>query len=292
MAKESDLSTDWQRSAGSFSCIVCKRQRLPASEFSKKQVEKALESLNSIPDKDVRTGPEITSTSYVSAVCKKCTEEKEAQERADAAARRTTRDEAAAEAGPLEEPERAAVTLGDRPFGMTPSKADGAGYLVVKVSEGKPAAKAGVRPGWRLASIEGEPVGDRDLEALQAALKEAKLPVAVEFDKVPGNADFCTACQQILAVPLFSRKMRTKPPEKRRCSSCVEAAEGNEAGEEGGADGESAGQDGKGKQSKLSELQALCAETAAQGEQVTGIKAVRGGSFAGRGGKARGRGYR
>ena len=37
MAASEELSTDWLRSAGDFECVVCKRTRLPASEFSNKQ---------------------------------------------------------------------------------------------------------------------------------------------------------------------------------------------------------------------------------------------------------------
>ena len=36
------LNTDWRRSAGDFECQVCKRKRLPASEFSKTQATLAL----------------------------------------------------------------------------------------------------------------------------------------------------------------------------------------------------------------------------------------------------------
>eukprot|EP00434_Breviolum_minutum_P034943 symbB.v1.2.030929.t1/scaffold3537.1/size54447/2 len=95
-----------------------------------------------------------------------------------------------------------------------------------------------------------------------------------------GNKEFCTNCQEILFASSFSRKMKTKPPEKRRCSTCVEAAAEAEEGQ-APADGE-----GTGPASKLSELKQLCAETAKEAEQVTGLKAVRG---AGRG---RGRGYK
>mmetsp|Transcript_55177 Transcript_55177/g.170877 ORF Transcript_55177/g.170877 Transcript_55177/m.170877 type:complete len:246 (+) Transcript_55177:104-841(+) len=101
MAKSEDLSTDWQKSAGDFSCTVCRRKRLPASEFSKKQVEKALESLKSIPDKDIRTGPDIQQTLYLSGVCKKCSEEREERERRErqrAAEERRQREEAEREA--------------------------------------------------------------------------------------------------------------------------------------------------------------------------------------------------
>mmetsp|Transcript_2092 Transcript_2092/g.6140 ORF Transcript_2092/g.6140 Transcript_2092/m.6140 type:complete len:291 (-) Transcript_2092:28-900(-) len=289
MAKAEELSTDWQKSAGDFACVGgCERKRLPASEFSKKQVDKALESLKTLPERDIRTGPDIKSMLFLNAVCKKCMEEREAKERAEAEAKRGERQQAAEEAeanmGP---PERVSATLSERPFGMTPAKAEGAaptpGYLVVKVSEGKPAAKAGVRPGWRVAEVSGSSCEGLDLEGVQTLLKGAELPVQVTFESVPNGADFCTACQQVLAGPLFSRKMRTKPPDKRRCSACVEAAEGAVEGEGGEAGEEAAAGYGK-PQSKLSEFQQLCADSAKEAEKVTGLRAVRG-AGRGRGGR-------
>merc|ERR1712232_800111 len=219
-----EVNTDWQKSAGDFSCSQCGRKRLPASEFSKRQVEKMLESLRSLPDRDMRTGPDIQHVTHLVGVCKQCTAEKEERERGDAEAKRAEREKAAGEA--LELPTRTVVSLTERPFGITPSKADGVGYLVAKVSEGKPASKAGVRLGWRLVAVNGEPCKTDDLEQAQQLLKGAELPVQATFDELPANGDFCTACQLVLSSALFSRKMRTKPPEKRRCSACVEAADG------------------------------------------------------------------
>ncbi|CAE8614533.1 unnamed protein product [Polarella glacialis] len=290
MAKSEDVSTDWQKSAGDFSCLVCGRKRLPALEFSKKQVEKALENLRSLPNKDIRTGPEVQSVVYLSGTCKKCAEEKEQKEQADSQAKRQDREKAAEEAV-LEPPDRIDVSLGARPFGLTPAT-KGSGYLVAKASEGKPAAKAGVRPGWRLVSVAGVSCEGDSVEEAQAKLKAAELPVAAVFEGLPGGADFCVSCQEVLAVPLFSRKMRTRPPDKRRCTSCVEASEaaGETEGTEAGGDGDAAVgvATGRGaRNSKLAELQGLCAETAREAEQVTGLKAVRGGSARGRG-----RGYR
>merc|ERR1719274_559136 len=103
---------------------------------------------------------------------------------------------------------------------MTPSKADGVGYLVAKVSDGKPAARAGVGPGWRVAEVAGTSCDGLGLEEVKEVLKNATLPVDVVMEKMPGGGDFCTACQQVLVWALFSRKMRTKPPDKRRCSAC------------------------------------------------------------------------
>merc|ERR1712216_679553 len=73
-------------------------------------------------------------------VCKRCKEERRIKERDEAKAKKEIRSEARAQA--LEEglatPERVELSLGERPFGMTPSKAEGVGYLVAKVSAGKP----------------------------------------------------------------------------------------------------------------------------------------------------------
>lgn len=277
MATDEGVSTDWQKSAGDFSCTVCERKRLPASEFSRKQVEKALDSLKTIPDRDIRTGPDIQKNLFLTGVCKLCTEKQEERERAEAQAKREERNQAAAEAV-LDQPEMVPAVLSERPFGMTAVKGEGVqGYLVAKATEGKPAAKAGVRPGWRLAEVAGSNCAGLGLEEVQALLKEAELPISVIFEAVPGGADFCTACQQRLPAPLFSRKMRTRPPEKRRCTACVEASEGG--GGEGEEGPDSVGLD-QAPQTKLQELQALCAESAQQAQKVTGLRAARG---AGRG---------
>lgn len=291
MAKEGELSTDWERSAGDFTCVVCRRKRLPASEFSKKQVEKALESLKTIPDKDIRTGPEVQHIAYVSATCKKCVAEQEELEREKAQAKRAEREQAAEEAV-IEAPELVHVTLEAKPFGLTAVKTgEGCqGYTIAKAGEGKPAARAGVRPGWRLVEVAGTACRDLDMEATSALLKEVAAPAELVFEAVPRGADFCTACQRILASPLFSRKMRTKPVDKRRCTACVEAAEAEDGPAADAAEGGAEAADVPAKpKSKLSELQSLCAESAKQAEAVTGLRAARG---AGRGGKGRGRGYR
>lgn len=272
--------------------VVCERRRLPASEFSKKQVEKALDALKTLPEGDIRTSPDIQRTLYLSAVCKKCSEEREAREQAAAELRRDERRELAADEDAPGPPERVAVSLGDRPFGMTPAKAEGVGYLVAKVSEGKPAAQAGVRPGWRLVEVAGTVCEDLDLEAVQSMLRIAALPTAVLFEAVRNGAEFCTACQQVLSASLFSRKMRTKPPDKRRCASCVESAEGADANGERseGAHNQHDAVDGNQKpQSKLAEFKQLVAESAHEAEKVTGIKAARGGACGVRGGRGRGR---
>jgi len=88
-----------------------------------------------------------------------------------------------------------AVTLSERPFGMGPSKEEGvSGYLVSKVAESKPADTAGIQKGWQLVSIAGNECRDLDLESVQLLLKEALLPVSMEFEKEkekspPRNSD-------------------------------------------------------------------------------------------------------
>ena len=138
------------------------------------QVERALEGLRSIKEKDIRE--DVQELTFLSGVCKSCTEQQartvgaglepleELQERQEAAARRS-------EAAPVEDVEGkiVEVTLASRPFGLTPVPA-GEGYVVLKASEGKPAAKAGVRPGWRLQNLAGE-AASGDLAELQAKLK-------------------------------------------------------------------------------------------------------------------------
>ena len=73
MASSQSVSTDWQRSAGDFECAgACKRKRLPASEFSGAQAQKAIKSFASGGNK--------------SAKCKRCAEQLVEQERAAAQA--------------------------------------------------------------------------------------------------------------------------------------------------------------------------------------------------------------
>jgi len=297
MAKAAELSTDWLRSAGDFSCAVCERKRLPASEFSKKQVEKALESFRQ-QTRDIRAGQNgMTSQLFITAVCKKCSEERDAQELEQAEAKAEARRKAIADAeASLGEARRTTVSLSERPFGMAPVKNDGVlGYVIAKTTEGKPAVRAGVRLGWRVAEVSGQPCEGLSLEQVQALLKEAELPAEIAFDALPEGAEFCTACCQVLASPHFSRKMLTKPVDKRRCTACVEAVDAAAADEPEEAAAPAAGASeacpapSKAAQSKLSGLQQLCAESAREAELVTGLKAVRGGRSGGRG---RGRGRR
>lgn len=170
-------------------------------------------------------------------LCKRCAAERRAlrleeRRKEDAAARekKESREQVKAQAlkeGILEAPELVTVTMDERPFGMTPCK-DAEGFLVAAVKDGRPAARGGVRPGWRVASVAGTSCEGLDKAAVLALTKEAELPAEVVFEALPNGGDFCTACQKILVWALFSRKMRTKPPDKRRCIACVEAAGGKE----------------------------------------------------------------
>lgn len=225
------LPEDHDPALGPF-CSACAPQSghwRPSEGVAKVESARKEDSKN-IMSKDIQFGHLVRP-----GICKRCGDERREREREEAKAKKAVREEArqqALEEGALESPERVTVLLADRPFGMTPSKAEGVGYLVAKVSEGKPAARAGIRPGWRVAEVLGTSCNGLDLEAVQALLKLAELPVAIVFEAVPSNGDFCTACQRVLVWAQFSRKMRTKPPDKRRCIACVEAAGAEEEGEE------------------------------------------------------------
>ena len=64
MAASRDVGTDWTRSAGNFACTVCRRKRLPASQFSKSQASKGLKNRN-------------MHTGFNEAKCKDCVTEAE-----------------------------------------------------------------------------------------------------------------------------------------------------------------------------------------------------------------------
>mmetsp|Transcript_45707 Transcript_45707/g.126848 ORF Transcript_45707/g.126848 Transcript_45707/m.126848 type:complete len:333 (-) Transcript_45707:165-1163(-) len=218
------LPEDHDPALGPFcpACAPPPRQRRPWIDDAQTVNTSKVEADETTPDEDIQFGHLVRP-----GICKRCAEEHRQRDREEAKAKKEIREQArerALEEGTLEAPERVTVSLGERPFGMTPSKAEGVGYLVAKVSEGKPASKAKVRPGWRIADVAGTSCEGLDLEAVQTLLKPAALPVAVTFETLPGNGDFCTACQRVQVWALFSRKMRTKPPDARRCIACVEAS--------------------------------------------------------------------
>jgi len=71
---------------------------------------------------------------------------------------------------------------------MSPSKDSAvSGYVVGKLAEARPAEQAGVQLGWRLVAIAGTACRDLDLEAIQALLKNAPLPVTADFEKPPDS---------------------------------------------------------------------------------------------------------
>eukprot|EP00931_Biecheleriopsis_adriatica_P022401 TRINITY_DN14406_c0_g1_i1.p1 TRINITY_DN14406_c0_g1~~TRINITY_DN14406_c0_g1_i1.p1 ORF type:complete len:283 (-),score=52.59 TRINITY_DN14406_c0_g1_i1:147-941(-) len=122
--------------------------------------------------------------------------------------------------------EAVTVTLAARPFGLVPkAEVEGAtGYSVLRATEGKPAWAEGVRPGWRLATVGGQDVQGLPLADVQARMKESAVPLELGFERPPAEWHFCVACMQPQPPVAFSRKMLTKPPEKRRCSACLEEA--------------------------------------------------------------------
>ena len=61
-ATSESVNTDWTRSAGDFSCKICRRKRLSAMYFSKAQVKRAIES------------------SDMFAICKECVAKIQAEE--------------------------------------------------------------------------------------------------------------------------------------------------------------------------------------------------------------------
>lgn len=80
---------------------------------------------------------------------------------------------------------RKKVTFDRRPFGITPLKDPvHTGYVVEAVNKkdaGKPAFMLGVRPGWIGTKVNGESIEKMKLDAIQALLKEATLPLVFEF---------------------------------------------------------------------------------------------------------------
>eukprot|EP00439_Symbiodinium_sp_Y106_P075157 s341_g14.t2 len=76
------------------------------------------------------------------------------------------------------------VSLATRPFGMAPSKeAAATGYVIEKVAEDKPAAQAGIEPGWTVKRVASTDCQGLASAAVQALLKDAALPVEVVFEK-------------------------------------------------------------------------------------------------------------
>jgi len=93
--------------------------------------------------------------------------------------------EAEEPAKPPKKGELVTVTFEAKPFGMSPQKAGVEGYVVAKVADCRPAEEKGVQPGWRLVSVGSENCRELGLDAVQALLKAAELPVSVTFEKPP-----------------------------------------------------------------------------------------------------------
>lgn len=210
-------------------CSVCGRCNLPADAFSKRQQAKTMEAMQRPQNTDRRVSGQEWFV-CPERVCKSCLSERESKQQAEAASQRGGKGaqevatDGAEERQQVDTPsqEHVVASFLERPFGMTPVKIHDSAYIVLKVSEGKTAAITGIRPGWRIVAVSEKPCDGLDLEGVQSLLKSADLPVLVEFAPVPISKDFCTSCQKLLAVDAFSRKMRTKTPDKRRCTSCTD----------------------------------------------------------------------
>uniref|UniRef100_A0A7S1A3T4 PDZ domain-containing protein n=1 Tax=Noctiluca scintillans TaxID=2966 RepID=A0A7S1A3T4_NOCSC len=198
-----------------FACTVCLREYLPASEFSEPQLAKCAEQ-------EVKNN-EASTIELLRATCKSCAlSGKEAE--AAAAAERQAASQAIANESQWEV---VPISLVARPFGMTAAGAsDSAGYRVARATAGKPAAEAGVVAGWRLVSIGGVDVRELPLKDAQLVLKDTPLPAELCFERPPSDWHFCVGCSLPCPPEAFSRKMLTKPADKRRCSACVQSTVG------------------------------------------------------------------
>merc|ERR1711865_381198 len=68
-------------------------------------------------------------------------------------------------------------------MGLVPIKSsDSDGDVVAKVTEGKPAAIAGIKPGWRLVKVAERSCRDLELEEAQTVLKNVVLPTTMQFE--------------------------------------------------------------------------------------------------------------
>lgn len=195
-----------------FACTACQREYLPASEFAEAQLERCAEQ-------EHQNNAEST-IKLLRALCKSCV----GDVKADEVAKATERAEAAAVIAGEVTWEPVAVQLASRPFGVTPAGASDegtVGYRVAKASEGKPARTAGVEPGWVLVSVSGRDVRNMPLKDIQPLVKEAALPAELGFERPPPEWHFCVECCRSQPPQAYSRKMLTKPVDKRRCSQCA-----------------------------------------------------------------------
>lgn len=196
-----------------FACVVCKREYLPATEFSEAQLDKCAAQ-------EVQNSAEHTIR-LLQATCKACSAQARDAEMEKAAERVAEASTVAAESTW----ESVTAVLAARPFGLTPlnsTEAATVGYRVAKASEGKPAWAEGIRPGWVLVGIGERDVRDMPLNEIQVILKEAPLPAQTTFEQPPPDWLFCVGCCRSQPPQAYSRKMLTKPVDKRRCSACVQ----------------------------------------------------------------------
>lgn len=122
--------------------------------------------------------------------------------------------------------EAVTVMLGARPFGLVPmpESENNTGYTVLRATEGKPAWAEGVRPGWRITTVGGQDVVGLPAAEVQAQMKDSAVPLELGFTRPPAEWQFCVACMRPQPPVAFSRKMLTKPVDKRRCASCLQEA--------------------------------------------------------------------
>lgn len=191
-----------------FRCIVCLREYLPASEFSEPQIRKCEEQ-------EIRNTAEHTIR-LLEATCKVC----QAQDKGAELARATERAAKATEVAAESLWDQVEVNLSTKPFGLSAAPTD-VGYHVARASEGKPAHKNGIRAGWVLRAIDTQNVQELPLSDVQTMLKTAELPLRLIFSRPPADWHFCVGCLRAHPPCAYSRKMLTKPVDKRRCSACV-----------------------------------------------------------------------
>ena len=129
-------------------------------------------------------------------------------------------------------------------------------------------------------------------EARQAKIESGEVKVSEKEAQKLAELHKCWQCNKELPGTAFSRKMLTKPPNKRRCSSCAESAVAAEAAKQAEKKQTAAEAAVAPKGSGvLAEVKALCADAATEATKVTGIQAKPAGSKGGGRGWG-GRGYR
>lgn len=110
------------------------------------------------------------------------------------------------------------VSFDVRPFGMKPANTD-VGYVVTDVhiaDASQPAYRLGVRPDWKFAEVNGTAVRNWTTRDIQSLLKEASLPVDIEFELPPVTVVTVTFDSQP-----FGLKPLTLPTQNRASLTAV-----------------------------------------------------------------------